>query len=56
MRHFICVGSCEGESSNPGTCQAEECKKEGEPLVPCNCEDGLHQEAKNASSQKEDEA
>lgn len=50
MKHFICTGSCEGEASNPGVCQAEDCKKEGEPLIECDCEDGLHKEAK-----KEDE-
>ena len=46
MQHFICTGGCAGESSNPGVCQAEDCKKEGEPLLPCECEDGAHEEAK----------
>lgn len=45
MKHFICTGGCEGESSTPGVCQAEGCVKEGEPLIECNCEDGLHREA-----------
>ena len=46
MTHFICTGGCEGESSNPGVCQAEDCKKEGEPLTECSCEDSLHEDAK----------
>lgn len=45
MTHYVCTGDCEGESSNPGLCQGEGCTKEGEPLVECNCEDGLHEEA-----------
>jgi len=52
MKHFICTGGCEGESSIPGVCQAEECKKEGEPLIACNCENSLHEEAED--KQKEE--
>lgn len=55
MTHYICTGGCDGQSSNPGVCQAEDCKKEGEPLIPCVCEDDLHEEA-NASKSEEDEA
>lgn len=52
MQHFVCTGGCAGESSNPGVCQAEECKKEGEPLTECDCEDGLHE---GAGREKEEE-
>lgn len=43
MSHYICTGGCGGESSIPGVCQTEGCKKEGEPLLACGCEDGLHE-------------
>ncbi len=56
MQHFVCTGGCDGESSVPGVCQAEGCEKEGEQLTPCACEDGLHEEAENASEGKGDEA
>ena len=56
MNHYVCTGGCDGESSAPGVCQAEGCKKEGEPLTLCACEDSLHEEAEEASSEKEDEA
>jgi len=52
MRHYICTGGCAGESSAPGVCQAEECKKEGEQLTPCDCADGLHE---GAGREKEEE-
>lgn len=42
MNHYICTGGCDGQSSVEGVCQAEDCKKEGEPLVPCSCEDDKH--------------
>jgi len=42
MQHYICTGGCGGESSNLIVCQAEGCKKEGEPLTPCDCGDSVH--------------
>ena len=45
MQHFICTGGCDGESGAPGVCQSEGCKKEGEALTACTCENGLHEEA-----------
>ena len=54
MRHYICTGGCGGESSNPSVCQAEECKKEGEQLAPCDCADGLHKEVGEEESRLED--
>ena len=42
MKHYICTGGCGGESAAAGACQAEECKKEGEPLLSCDCADSLH--------------
>ena len=44
MTHYICTGTCGTELKNPGICEARFCPKEGEPLVECNCEDGLHEE------------
>jgi len=44
MKHFVCTGGCGGETQFAGVCQSEGCKKEGEPLLECNCEDGLHAE------------
>ncbi|MEK7181219.1 MAG: hypothetical protein AAB738_02715 [Patescibacteria group bacterium] len=44
MTHYVCTGDCHGESPRPGTCQAKDCGKFGEPLEPCECEDGLHME------------
>jgi hypothetical protein len=44
MKHFVCTGTCEGESSRPGVCQNDGCPKEGEPLVSCDCQDGLHED------------
>ena len=55
MKHYICTGGCEGESNTPGVCQAEECKKEGEPLTPCDCEDGLHEGAEEKNEEEEAE-
>lgn len=54
MQHFICTGGCDGESETVGVCQAESCKKEGEPLTPCNCEDGKHEEALEKEDEDED--
>ncbi|MBI2476431.1 MAG: hypothetical protein HYV67_04290 [Candidatus Taylorbacteria bacterium] len=42
MVHYVCTGSCDGESNDSGVCEAKFCSKEGRPLVPCECEDGLH--------------
>ena len=56
MKHFVCTGDCDGESSTPGVCQSEECAKEGQTLVPCDCEDGLHEGAEDASKEEEEEA
>lgn len=54
MQHFICTGGCDGEASAPGMCQAEECKKEGEQLTPCDCEDGSHSEKTQEEDISED--
>ncbi len=42
MEHYICTGGCRAVSETPGTCQAEDCSKRGEPFEPCECEDGKH--------------
>jgi len=47
--HYVCTGGCEGVSSEANTfCQAPDCNKYNKPLLECNCEDGLHAEAKAA--------
>ena len=42
--HYVCTGSCKGESKFQGVCQTESCDKEGEKLTPCHCEDGKHED------------
>lgn len=49
MEHYICSGDCGGESNEPRVCEAEFCPKEGQPMIACDCEDGLH---KNAGEEK----
>ncbi|MEK7574642.1 MAG: hypothetical protein AAB511_00215 [Patescibacteria group bacterium] len=53
MAHFACTGSCGGESNNEGVCEAEFCSKESQPLVPCNCEDGMHKDAGEKTAETE---
>ena len=53
MTHYVCTGGCNGESGTLGVCQAEDCKKEGEPLIECNCEDGTHEEAEKEEEEEE---
>lgn len=55
MKHYICTGECGGVSDNPGTCQAEDCSKHGEPLVACNCNDGEHKSKDGDNENKEKE-
>jgi hypothetical protein len=45
MTHYVCTGSCKGESAGPGFCEAEFCSKEGQELVQCDCSDELHEHA-----------
>jgi len=54
MTHYVCTGGCGGETSNPGVCQAEDCKKEGEPLIRCDCANGLHGEVLEKKDEDED--
>ena len=42
MQHFVCTGDCAGESDQAKVCDSEGCSKEGQPLVECDCDDGLH--------------
>jgi hypothetical protein len=55
MKHFICTGGCGGESAAAGVCQAEGCKKEGEPLLSCECTDSIHDPAHSPATPKQDE-
>ena len=54
MEHYICRGGCRGVSDKPGTCQAADCPKHGEPLEKCDCEGGDHFGAFKESPKKED--
>jgi hypothetical protein len=54
MSHYICTGGCNGESQEPGVCDAEFCKKEGELLSKCNCEDGVHEDKGEVEEKDED--
>lgn len=45
MSHYICTGSCGGESKNPGVCEAQFCTKESQALVSCDCKNDLHENA-----------
>ncbi len=44
MTHFVCTGTCRGESERSGVCEAKNCTKESQPLAACNCTDGKHAE------------
>lgn len=54
MAHYVCTGSCDGESDNLGVCESEYCTKEGQPLVACSCEDGAHEDAGEKTSNGEE--
>ena len=49
MTHYVCTGNCGGEADRPGECHTEGCTKEDQPLVECNCEDGMHEVVKEDS-------
>lgn len=53
MTHYVCTGGCGAESKNPGVCESEFCPKEGKSLVPCDCEDGLHEKAGEKSDSED---
>jgi hypothetical protein len=55
MTHYVCTGSCGGESKVPGVCEAEFCTKEGQSLVSCSCEDGMHEDASQDGPEKSEE-
>ena len=42
MAHYVCDGSCKGESDHQGVCEAESCERKGMALRECDCEDGKH--------------
>ncbi len=48
MKHYICTGTCHGESNTPGVCQTEGCNKFHQPLSECACQDGSHRGIKGA--------
>jgi len=42
MEHYICTGTDKGVSDTLGVCGGEGCSKQGEELIPCDCQDGKH--------------
>ncbi len=42
MKHYICTGSCKGESEMPGLCNTAGCTKHNCPLMECKCTDKMH--------------
>ena len=53
MTHYICPGECHGESDKPKVCESDFCSKEGQSLIPCSCEDGLHENAGEKSDSED---
>ncbi len=53
MTHYVCTGDCGNQSDKPGVCHTADCNREGEALVACSCEDGLHEEALETPETKE---
>lgn len=56
MTHYVCTGGCGGESDEPGVCEAEFCKKEGQLLTPCECTDGSHANAGEKKSEEDSDS
>ena len=54
MNHYICTGGCNGESDQPGTCQAGDCAKHQQPLDACSCTDGQHSASRPSDTQASD--
>ena len=42
MTHYVCAGDCGAELERSGVCEKEGCSKEGQPLIECDCADGVH--------------
>jgi len=42
MTHYVCKGTCGGVNDAPNVCHMEDCPKNGEPMEPCDCTDGMH--------------
>ncbi|OGY67715.1 MAG: hypothetical protein A3H63_01295 [Candidatus Harrisonbacteria bacterium RIFCSPLOWO2_02_FULL_45_10c] len=55
-QHYICTGGCRGVSEVSGVCQAEDCSKAGEPLLPCDCQDGKHGNSEEQNSKQSEES
>lgn len=41
MTHYVCP-MCKGVADHPKVCETSGCAREGQDLVECTCEDGLH--------------
>ncbi len=44
MPHYVCSGSCQKVSDDPGVCQNPDCSSYNQPLKECNCSDNKHKE------------
>ena len=44
MQHYVCTGDCGSESEKPKVCASDGCSKEGQSMMGCDCDDGLHHE------------
>lgn len=54
MEHYICTGTCHGQSEKPKNCGDKTCTMYDKPLVPCNCADAKHgKEEKKQEDSKE---
>jgi len=42
MEHFVCRGTCGGESDIKKVCESEDCNHAGMELESCDCADGTH--------------
>ena len=44
-QHYVCTGTCNLVSDQPGVCQNPDCSNYGKPLTACDCTDGNHDDA-----------
>ena len=52
MTHYVCTGNCGKEADKPAVCNSDDCSNEGQALVACTCEDGLHEEVLDADEEE----
>jgi hypothetical protein len=52
--HYVCIGTCHGLALEPGLCVEEDCTKQGEDLIECDCTDGAHDELSEEAEESEE--